>query len=54
MNTEEQLNNTHKVHLAMLGKKTTQESFNRRIFGEILDKVVDIETKGQWRRCDDR
>jgi hypothetical protein len=48
MNTEEPFNNTHKVQLAMLGKKTTEESFNCRVFGEI-DKVVDIETEGQWR-----
>ncbi len=53
MNTEEPFKNTHKVHLAMFRKKTTEESFNLRIFGEV-DKVVNVETKGEWRRCDDR
>jgi hypothetical protein len=53
MNTKEPFNNIHKVQLAMLGKKTTEESFNCRVFGEI-DKVVDIETEGQRRWCDDR
>ncbi len=48
MNTKEPFNNTHKVHFAMLGKKTTEESFNLRIFGEI-DKVGAVETKGQQR-----
>jgi hypothetical protein len=36
----------------MLGKKTTEESFNRRIYREI-DKVVNVETEGQWHQCDD-
>jgi hypothetical protein len=54
MNTDEEpFNNTHRVHLATLGKKTTEESFNRMIFGEI-DKVVNVETKGQQHQCDDR
>jgi hypothetical protein len=53
MNTEEPFNKTHKVHLAMFRKKTTEESFNLRIFGEV-DKVVDVETEGEQRRCDDR
>jgi hypothetical protein len=53
MNTEEPFNNTHKVHLAMFHKKMTEESFNLRIFGEV-NKVVDVETKGERRRCDCR
>ncbi len=52
MNTKEPFSNTHKVHLAMLGKKMTEESFNGRIFREI-DKVVDVETKGQRPQCND-
>jgi hypothetical protein len=45
MNTKESFNNTHKVHLAMLGKNTIEESFNHRIFREI-DKVINVETEG--------
>ncbi len=48
MNTQEPFNNTHKVYLAMFHKKTTEESFNLRIFGEV-DKVVNVETKGERR-----
>jgi hypothetical protein len=53
MIAKEPFNNTHKVHLATLGGKTKEESFNRRIFRE-LDKVIDVETKGQRHQCDNR
>jgi hypothetical protein len=52
MNAKEPFNNNHKVYLATLGKMTTEESFNYRIFGEI-DKVVNIETEGQRGQFDD-
>jgi hypothetical protein len=54
MNSEEPFDNAHKVDFATFGQKTTEELFDRRVFGEI-DEIVNVETKGEWtRRCGTR
>jgi hypothetical protein len=44
VNTKEPSNNAHEIHLTALGKETTEQSFNRCIFGKV-DKIVHVEAK---------
>jgi hypothetical protein len=48
MNAKKPLHDAHEINFAAFCQQTTEESFNRRILGEV-DKVVDIETKGERR-----
>ncbi len=45
MNTKKPFDNSHEIYLAAFSKKTTEESFDCRIFREI-DKVVNVQPKG--------
>ena len=38
--------NPHEIHFASFTQKTTEESFNSRVFREV-NKVMDIESKGK-------
>jgi hypothetical protein len=48
VDSKELVYNAHKVYLAALSKKPTDESLDCRIFGKI-NKAVDIETKRKRR-----
>ena len=50
MNAKKPLHYAHEVDFAAFGQQTAEESFDRRILGEV-DEVIDIETKSErWGR----
>ncbi len=46
VNAKKPFDDAHEINCAVLGQQTTEQSFNRGIFGEIYE-VINVETKGE-------